>query len=147
MEVKKVSLCLLTTLQPHYNTFLYSAHLLITPYRHGSHCLYFLCIRPSFQGCSVITRVENFQAVSGRFQESFRKSFHSKVSGKFPEKFGNSESMGGEFWRNDRKGPFTQRCSDIWDGQNQFIKCPFSLHYDESDDLVDREWEGKRDYC
>ena len=35
------------TLQPHYNTLLYSAHLLITPYRHGSHCLYFLCIRPS----------------------------------------------------------------------------------------------------
>ena len=33
-----------TLLQPHYNTFLYSAHLLITSYRHGSHCLYFLCI-------------------------------------------------------------------------------------------------------
>ena len=39
---------LLTTLQPHYNTLLYRAHLLITPYRLGSHCLYFLCIRPSF---------------------------------------------------------------------------------------------------
>ena len=35
------------TLQPHYNTLFYRAHLLITPYRHGSHCLYFLCIRPS----------------------------------------------------------------------------------------------------
>ena len=22
-----------------------------------------------------------------------------------------------ESWSNDRKGPFTQRCSDIWDGQ------------------------------
>ena len=24
-----------------------------------------------------------------------------------------------ESWSNDRKGPFTQRCSDIWDGQNR----------------------------
>ena len=37
----------LQRLQPRYNTLLYSAHLLITPYRHGFHCLYFLCIRPS----------------------------------------------------------------------------------------------------
>ena len=39
----------LNTLQPHYNTFLYSAHLLITPnpYRHDSHYLYFLCTSPS----------------------------------------------------------------------------------------------------
>ena len=36
------------TLQPHYNTLLYIAHLLITPYRLGSHCLYFLCIGRSF---------------------------------------------------------------------------------------------------
>ena len=24
-----------------------------------------------------------------------------------------------ESWSNDRKGPYTQRCSDIWDGQNR----------------------------
>ena len=24
-----------------------------------------------------------------------------------------------ESWSNDRKGPFTQRCLDIWDGQNR----------------------------
>ena len=30
-------------------------------------------------------------------------------------------SGGREFqsWSNDRKGPFTQRCLDIWDGQNR----------------------------
>ena len=27
-----------------------------------------------------------------------------------------------ESWSNDRKGPFTQRCSDIWDGQNRWIR-------------------------
>ena len=26
-----------------------------------------------------------------------------------------------ESWSNDRKGPFTQRCLDIWDGQNRRI--------------------------
>ena len=35
-----------------------------------------------------------------------------------------------ESWSNDRKGPFTQRCLDIW---NQMGRT------DESDDLVDRE--------
>ena len=27
-----------------------------------------------------------------------------------------------ESWSNDRKGPLTQRCSDIWDGQNRWIR-------------------------
>ena len=38
-----------------------SIHLVITPYMHGSHCLYFLCIRPSLViirlFCSVITLI------------------------------------------------------------------------------------------
>ena len=38
-------------------------------------------------------KVENFQAVSEVSRKVFGnlESFHSKVSGKFPEKFGNSE--------------------------------------------------------
>ena len=32
-------------------------------------------------------------------------------------------SGGRESWSNDRKGPFTQRCSDIWDGQNRDVNC------------------------
>ena len=35
------------TLQPHYNTVVYSTNSVITRSRLGSHCLYFLCIRPS----------------------------------------------------------------------------------------------------
>ena len=36
-----------------------------------------------------------------------------------------------ESWSNDRKSPFTQRCSDMWDEAMN--------RTDESDDLVDRE--------
>ena len=39
--------CFQGTLQPHYNTVVYSTNSVITRSRLGSHCLYFLCIRAS----------------------------------------------------------------------------------------------------
>ena len=45
------------TLQPRYNTVVYSTNSVITRSRLGSHCLYFLCIRPSLQHYFVITLI------------------------------------------------------------------------------------------
>ena len=55
-------------LQPHYNTLLYSTRLLITLYRHGSHCLYFLCIRPSLLCNNTHIAMDPKMSVIMRFQ-------------------------------------------------------------------------------